>query len=916
MPFTSGDERRNNFEFYGVAVGKKAIYTDWDKVYEQTNRVSGNLQQGFEQLLPCAQFMLRSSGLAAEELEVHHRGNYVPLSFFAPDVFSRVSNEIIEDNDTNEENEHNENTYVKHTTDESTEPDMAKVIINPVLTYIAHSIDNSPPEYIKKCCHDFYSSEELFQAKDILWKYGDKSVLPQYFRRRDTAGRSGIDATLSDIIQGVQNLDEAGELPRFAVDAVGLHRIPKATPSETSSVSICERLAKLEARMNSNEDSLSNNMCRVLSIEDKVSKISEQSTSYANMVSKPSVMKTPTPGPEPNVVPQPSRISNNQRKFWDEVRKVSHKKSMTNPNNVDGVQGEMNVGSLFRQKYETLYQSVPYNKEDMKRIICEVDNGVNNVCNNHECTNNHDITVNDIQCAIKKIKLFKSDACFELFSNNLIYGGNSLYVHISLLFNSMLKHGVTPDNMSLSTLIPIPKSFKRSRNDSNNYRAIALGSVFGKVLDHVILNQNINEMSSCDLQFGFKSKHSTTQCTYVLQEIIDMYTRNKASLYIILLDASQAFDRVDYCKLFELLISRNICNCTVRLLINMYTSQSLRVKWGDTITDGFTCQNGVKQGGVISPILFCIYMDVLLLKLSKSGVGCHIGNSFVGSLCYADDVTLIAPSRNAMNILLDICQEYAQEYSVKFNSTKSKLVTYNVSTTSNIRFALNKNPIERVDSALHLGHHIGMNYNKKNIDLAVGNLISRTNILLSRFGTCSCDIRSSLFRSYCTSFYGSPLWNLNNNDIQRFYTVWRKCIRRLWGIPYRTRSKYLATLQKDNPIDIQLLCRYIKFMKCNGSSNNSLVILCNNLQKHGDTPNAVNYRKLMNMINNGGEDKIDNGIMCDTYKANILRTCIVPVDVVVNVKIIEELSLMKNGVLNSELSKSEIDELLQNICCE
>ena len=102
---------------------------------------------------------------------------------------------------------------------------------------------------------------------------------------------------------------------------------------------------------------------------------------------------------------------------------------------------------------------------------------------------------------------------------------------------------------------------------------------------------------------------------------------------------------------------------------------------------------------------------------------------------------------------------------MKFNSTKSKLVTYNVSTTSNITFALNKNHIERVDSALHLGHYIGMNYNKNNIDLAVGNLISRTNILLSMFGTCSRYIRSSLFRSNCTSFYGSPLWNLNNNGI-------------------------------------------------------------------------------------------------------------------------------------------------------
>ena len=57
----------------------------------------------------------------------------------------------------------------------------------------------------------------------------------------------------------------------------------------------------------------------------------------------------------------------------------------------------------------------------------------------------------------------------------------------------------------------------------------------------------------------------------------------------------------------------------------------------------------------------------------------------------------------------------------------------------------------------------------------------------------------------------------------------------------------------------------------------------------------------MNMINNGSEDKIDKGMMCDTYKSNILCTCIVPVDVVANVKIIEELSLMKNGVLNRDL---------------
>jgi hypothetical protein len=123
-----------------------------------------------------------------------------------------------------------------------------------------------------------------------------------------------------------------------------------------------------------------------------------------------------------------------------------------------------------------------------------------------------------------------------------------------------------------------------------------------------------------DLQFGFKPKHSTAQCTFVLQEVIDLYFRNDASLYLVLLDASKAFDRVKYCKLFEILVNKNMCSCYVRLIINMYTTQKLRVKWGDTVSLDFNCLNGVKQGGVLSPILFCIYMDELLSRLNNCGV--------------------------------------------------------------------------------------------------------------------------------------------------------------------------------------------------------------------------------------------------------------------------------------------------------
>ncbi|ELU11641.1 hypothetical protein CAPTEDRAFT_70193, partial [Capitella teleta] len=69
--------------------------------------------------------------------------------------------------------------------------------------------------------------------------------------------------------------------------------------------------------------------------------------------------------------------------------------------------------------------------------------------------------------------------------------------------------------------------------------------------------------------------------------------------------------RVHFVKLFNLLIKRGMCPLSVLLLMFVYTHQSMKVKWNVYITEGFNCFNGVKQGCVLSPILFCIYVDEL-----------------------------------------------------------------------------------------------------------------------------------------------------------------------------------------------------------------------------------------------------------------------------------------------------------------
>ena len=186
------------------------------------------------------------------------------------------------------------------------------------------------------------------------------------------------------------------------------------------------------------------------------------------------------------------------------------------------------------------------------------------------------------------LKTGKSDGSEGLSSDYFIHGNRKLYVLLLILFKLLLRHGFSPNSMILGTMIPIPKDKKKSLCSASNYRAIALSSIFSKILDWIIL-----------LNYNF----------------------NKSDFGVLLLDASKAFDRVNYCKLFNELLKRNISPVLLRLLLYMYTTQSLRVKWNDTTSPQFTEMNGVRQGGVLSPILFAIYTDTYYLMVAK--VNCY-----------------------------------------------------------------------------------------------------------------------------------------------------------------------------------------------------------------------------------------------------------------------------------------------------
>ena len=217
---------------------------------------------------------------------------------------------------------------------------------------------------------------------------------------------------------------------------------------------------------------------------------------------------------------------------------------------------------------------------------------------------------------------------------------------------------------------------KYSPTSSDNYRGIPLFNSICKVYDYTILDLCNYYFMTSDMQFGLKNKHSTIMCSLAYYKVINHYLCNHSNVYSCLLDANKAFERVYYGKLFNILLYKKVPFVIIRFLLDAYIRQEARVIWNSCKSHYFRVKNGVKQGGVISQILVYLYIDRLLLCLQRSGLGCHISNIFMVTLSYTDDITLLSPSLYGLNRMLDICNKFAMDNFIIFNSKKIICIKY------------------------------------------------------------------------------------------------------------------------------------------------------------------------------------------------------------------------------------------------
>ena len=333
------------------------------------------------------------------------------------------------------------------------------------------------------------------------------------------------------------------------------------------------------------------------------------------------------------------------------------------PDTVDDANGEEEIVEKFKEVYSNLYNSAGSQNEmtDLKSKVAQL-------IQSSSLAEVNKISGVKVKEAVGKMKPLKGDVSGGFTSDALLNAPDILFDQLAGIFRSWLVHGTVSLSLLACAFLPLLKSSLKNPADPGSYRAIAGSSLLLKLFEKVMLLIWGHLLASDSLQFGYKSGTSTTQCSWLVQEVVGHFLRNGSNPILTVLDCSKAFDTCKFGIMFTKLLDTGLPPIVVRTLMLMYEKQYAWVKWGQAVSSRFSITNGTRQGSVASPTLWCVYLDMLIKELRELGLGCHVGGLFMGAVVYADDVLLMAPSRTAMQAMLTKCEAYAAKNNIMFRT--------------------------------------------------------------------------------------------------------------------------------------------------------------------------------------------------------------------------------------------------------
>ena len=386
-----------------------------------------------------------------------------------------------------------------------------------------------------------------------------------------------------------------------------------------------------------------------------------------------------------------------------------------------------------------------------------------------------------------------------VYGEMLKVGGDSVVEWLERMFKVCWEKGEIPQDWQDACVVPIYKG-KGDRMECGNHRGISLLSVVGKVYGRVLmmkLGRRTEEIIG-EEQGGFREGRGCMDQVFTLRMIEEKCREKKKDLFVCFLDLEKAYDRVDRGKLWEVLGECGVVGKLGRGLRAFYKNSRACVRIKRRETEFFEVECGLRQGCVLSPSLFNMFIDRVVKSMRREGMGVKMrdrqGNWDVNTLLYADDTVLVSETDEGLKWLVGEFERKCTEYGLKINAGKSKVVcminTERVNGDNKEewgRVRVGGEQLERVTSFKYLGVKFGGEGGEY---LEVGHRIKEGEKVLGglkdiwKRGRLTREVKVKMFESYCLPvvLYGSEVWRINARMRRKIEVFEMKALRAVCGI--------------------------------------------------------------------------------------------------------------------------------------
>ena len=401
----------------------------------------------------------------------------------------------------------------------------------------------------------------------------------------------------------------------------------------------------------------------------------------------------------------------------------------------------------------------------------------------------HPILREEVEAAVKALKMGKSAGVDNIPAELVQAGGEAMIDILTAICNKIWKTGEWPTTWTQSLVITLPK--KGNLQLCQNYRTINLISHPSKVMLKIILNRLRPQAEEiiAEEQAGFRARRSTTEQIFNLRILCEKYLQHQQNLYHVFIDFKKAFDRVWHEALWATMRKYNINASIIRAIENLYDKAQSAVLFNGSTGEWFRTTVGVRQGCLLSPTLFNIFLERIMCEALDDHEGSvSIGGRLITNFRFADDIVVNAEEEEEAGVLIDRLDRTTTRYKMEIGPDKTKVMKNNPNGFQR-EIKIKGQRLEEVENFKYLGA-VNSNEGSKPEILS---RIAQTTAALSRLKIIWRDKNISLASKVklmrtlilSTFLYACESWTLTAEIERRIQALEMRCYRRLLNISYK-----------------------------------------------------------------------------------------------------------------------------------